>query len=78
MLKTVITPNENTYSLPIPPYYIGKTLEVLLYSSDEFFEIKIPSTNKKPSDFFCTLSATEGEKFQDYVTNSRSEWNRNI
>jgi len=78
MLKTVITPSENTYSLPIPPYYIGKTLEVLLYSSDEFFENKAPNANKKPSDFFGTLSATEGEKFQDYVTNSRSEWNRNI
>ena len=78
MLKTVITPNESTYSLPIPPHYIGKRLEVLLYSCDEFFENKAPSNSKKPSDFFGTLSAAEGEKFQDYVTNSRSEWNRDI
>ena len=77
MLKTVITPNESVYSLPIPTCYIGKTLEVLLYSCDEFFEDKAP-TGKKPSDFFGTLSATEGEKFQDYVTNSRLEWDRNI
>jgi len=77
MQKTVITPNKSTYSLPIPAHYIGKTLEVLLYSRDEFFENKV-SNNKKPSDFFCTLGVTEGEKFQEYVVNSRLEWERNI
>jgi hypothetical protein len=77
MLKTVITPSKGTYLLPIPAIYIGKTLEVLLYSSDEVFENKV-SKNKKPSDFFGSLCATEGEKFQDYVTNSRLEWDRNI
>lgn len=68
MLKTLITPNESTYSLPIPPHYIGKTLEVLLYSYDELSENKIPINKKKLSDFFGTLSVSEGEKFQDYVT----------
>ena len=77
MLKTVITPRENTYPLSIPSNYIGKTIEVLLYSDDEVVENKAP-TNKKPSDFFGTLSVAEGEKFQHYVTNSRSEWDRNI
>jgi hypothetical protein len=77
MLKVLITPKENTYLLPIPTNYIGKTVEVLLYSGDEVFEDK-SSTNKKPSEFFGTLSTTEGEKFQAYVTNSRLEWNRNI
>ena len=77
MLKTVITPSENTYLLPIPASYIGKTLEVLLYSGEEVFENKVHN-NKKPSDFFGTLSATEGQEFQKYVTNSRLEWDRNI
>jgi len=77
MLRTVITPKESTYSLSIPLNYIGKTLEVLLYSCDEIAEDKVP-TNKKPSDYFGTLSAIEGEKFQHYVANSRSEWDRNI
>ena len=77
MLKTVITPRDSTYSLPIPSNYIGKTLVVLLYSDDEVVEDKA-LTSKKPSDFFGTLSATEGEKFQQYVINSRSEWDRNI
>jgi len=77
MLKTIIVPNESVYSLPIPTYYIGKKVEVLLYSQDEFFENKT-SNNKKPSDYFGTLSASEGEKFQNDVANSRLEWNRNI
>jgi len=77
MLKTVFTPSENTYALPIPASYIGKKLEVILYSCDEVFESKTLN-NKKPSAFFGTLSITEGEKFQNYVTNSRLEWDRNI
>ena len=66
MQKIVITPNESTYSLPIPPCYIGKTLEVLLYSCDEFIEQEAP-TEKNPSDYFGTLSIAEGEKFHDYL-----------
>jgi hypothetical protein len=32
----------------------------------------------KPSDFFGTLSKKEGEKMQEYVTQSRNEWERAI
>ena len=77
MLKATITPRENAYLLPIPADYVGKTLEVLLYAVTEISDKKVQK-NKKPSDFFGTLSAGEGEKFKDYVTNSRLEWNRNI
>jgi len=77
MLKTVITPDESIYSLPIPSCYIGKTLEVLIYSYDEFSE-KNSQNKKKPSDFFGTLTLDEGDKFHNYVTNSRLEWDRNI
>ena len=77
MLRMTIIPYENTYLLAIPANYVGKQLEVLLYSSTEITENKVFNA-KKPSDFFGTLSATEGEKFQDYVTNSRLEWKRNI
>lgn len=33
---------------------------------------------QKPSDFFGTLDSEEGQKLQDYVLNSRNEWNRGI
>ncbi|MCL2417645.1 MAG: hypothetical protein FWD02_06940 [Bacteroidales bacterium] len=77
MQKTLIIPQESTYPLTIPAHYIGKRIEVLLYLSDELPENK-KTNKKKPSDFFGTLSASEGEKFQEYVSNSRMEWNRNI
>ena len=77
MLKMTITPFESTYLLPIPANYVGKTVEVLLYSAPEIFENKT-SNSKKPSDFFGVLSADDGNEFQNYITNSRLEWNRNI
>ena len=77
MLKELIIPQESTYTLTIPTNYIGKKIEVLLYSVDELLENKEPN-KKKPSDFFGTLSLSEGEEFQKYVTNSRLEWERNI
>jgi len=77
MLKTIITPRKSTYSLPIPAHYIGKMVEVLLYSTDEISENKKQNA-KKPSDFFGTLNISEGETFQKHVTNSRLEWDRNI
>ena len=77
MLKMTITPYENTYPLPIPVDYVGKTLEVFLHYATEPIVKKV-SNNKKPSDFFGTLSMEEGDMFQEYVMNSRLEWNRNI
>jgi hypothetical protein len=50
---------------------------VLLYSTDEFLENK-ETNEKKLSDFFGTLSVSESEKFQKYITDSRLEWDRNI
>ncbi len=31
---------------------------------------------KKPSDYLGTLSPEEGEKLQDYITQSRNEWTK--
>ena len=77
MHKMMITPQEEIYSLSIPSVYIGKTVELLLYPIGEVSK-KTELHNKKPSDFFGSLSVSEGEKFQEYLTNSRSEWDRNI
>ena len=77
MIKTVIIPQNDSYSLVIPKNYIGKKLEVLLYAFDELVEEKAIE-KKKPSDFFGTLSKEEGEKFHTYITKAREEWGRNI
>ena len=77
MLKEFIIPQKSTYTLSIPANYIGKKVEVLIYSIDELSENK-ELNKKKPSDFFGILSLSEGEEFQKYVTNSRLEWEKNI
>jgi len=77
MIKTVISPKKSTYPLPIPANYVGKTIEVLLYSIDEPVESKEKLT-KKPSDFFGSLSQEAGDKFHTYINQSRTEWDRNI
>ena len=71
MIKTVISPKKSTYSLPIPANYVGKTVEVLLYSIDELVETKKEKLTKKPSDFFGSLNQKEGDKFHTYVNQSR-------
>jgi hypothetical protein len=77
MIKTVISPKKSTYPLPIPANYVGKTIEVLLYSIDELAEIK-EKTAKNPSSFFGSMSQEDGDKFHAYVNQSRTEWDRNI
>ena len=76
MLKTLIMPCESTYTLSIPTQYIGKEVEVALCPVVKVSADKKP--NKKPSDFFGSLTVSEGERFQKYVANSRLECDKNI
>jgi hypothetical protein len=78
MIKTIITPQHNSYPLQIPENYIGKKVEVLFYALEEVMEEKQAITTKKPSDFFGSLSKEDGEQFQQYITKTRNEWERNI
>ena len=38
MIKTVILPQHNNYTLIIPDNYIGKEIEILFYALDELEE----------------------------------------
>lgn len=81
MIQTVVVPESNELHLILPLDYIGKNLNVICYSDEEVNNIvSFPNVNikKKPSDFIGTLSKEEGEKMQEYVIKSRSEWNRDI
>ncbi len=37
---------------------------------------KFLTNAKKPSDFLGTVSLEEGEKFQEYINQSRNDWER--
>jgi len=79
MIRTTIIPVTTNVYLSIPKEYIGKKVEVLLYTIEESEPSpSVGTSGKKPSDFFGTLSREDGEKMQAYITNSRNEWERNI
>ena len=81
MIQTVVTPQKTNFnmSVSLPKDYVGKEVHVLFYIDEE---VKTTTASllptKKPSDFFGTLSKEEGEKMQAYITQSRSEWERNF
>jgi len=77
MIHTTVTPSTRQVQFEIPNEYIGKELEIIAFAKGEGIGEKASST-KKPSDFFGSLSAEEGQKIQDYLTQSRKEWERDI
>jgi hypothetical protein len=78
MTKEIITPKEKSYLLPIPEKYIGKRVEVLLYSLDEISEDERAKTKKTIADFFGTISETAYRKLKTHTEQARQEWDRNI
>ena len=79
MVKTLITPSQTDVHISVPPNYVGRKLEVLLYPVDEITGILgEEKPKKKPSDYVGTLSQEEGEKFHEYLKEVRNEWDRDI
>ncbi|WP_316825737.1 hypothetical protein [Pedobacter miscanthi] len=78
MVRTIITPDKENISIDVPKAYIGKQIEVLVYAVDELKEMEKPK--KKHSDFRGSLNLTDQqyEEFQQYIIDSRNEWERDI
>ena len=80
MIQTVVTPQKTDFdmSVSLPDDYVGKQVHVLFYIDEEVKQTTASVLpQKKPSDFFGTLSKEDGEKMQAYVVQSRNEWERN-
>jgi hypothetical protein len=77
MIKTVVTPQKNSYSLTIPAHYIGRKIEILLYALDEISEEKT-TPKKSMADFSGILSDNEYQALKAHTEQARKEWNRNI
>ncbi len=78
MIRTLITPQQQNISILVPQNYIGKQIEVLLYAVDELIEeekIAMPNNAAKYKGIF---SKEEGEKFNQYLKQARSEWDRDF
>lgn len=80
MLRTTITPNNTNINIIIPPNYVGKEIEVLLYSVEELNENKnvLETKRRKPSDYAGAISKETAEELLKHVDQSRKEWERDI
>ena len=75
MVRTSITPQQTDFVLSIPPQYIGKKLEVLLYAVEEITEeISKPVTM---AQFRGILSRETAQDILHQAGASRAEWDLN-
>ena len=77
MIKTVVTPENNILYLTIPNKYVGKEVEVLLYSKDEVIQEKANS-KKIMADFSGILSDNDYQSLKTQTEQARKEWSRDI
>jgi putative transposon-encoded protein len=78
MIQATIIPQKTDVNFSFPKDYIGKKVHAIFYIEDEISQMPNAVPSKKPSDFFGTLSAEEGEKMHLHATQTRNEWDRNI
>ncbi|MDR2233011.1 MAG: hypothetical protein LBE56_07800 [Tannerella sp.] len=77
MVRTSFIPNQEVVELVIPNHYVGKKVEFLIYISDEL-ENPTPQKPMNASQFKGILNDTEVKSFNQYLTEVRQEWDRNI
>ncbi len=78
MTKTVVTPKNGSYNLAIPEEYIGKQIEILLYSLDEVAEERKAPAKKTMADFWGVISDETANKLQQHLKESRDGWEERI
>jgi len=80
MHRTILTPDTINVYIQIPEKYIGKNIEILVYSTDELKE-ESNATNqntKKPSDYVGCISKETAQDMLVHIEQSRKEWERDI
>jgi hypothetical protein len=73
MVRTIITPQNNTLSLTLPDNLVGRKVEVILFAIEEPEQL-VAETTMKPSQMRGFLSAATAEAMQQQVVQSRNEW----
>lgn len=77
MIRTVITPKNTDLHISIPKNYVGKQIEVLLYTTDEVKEKEEANFNNA-ARFKGLLTDKEAKKYHQYLKKIRSKWERSI
>jgi hypothetical protein len=74
MTDTIITQGKATISLPVPPEYIGRRIEVTFNLLDETEKPK-PKPEQKLSEMFRgVFSKEDAESFREHINKMRGEW----
>ncbi len=76
MTKTIITPENNTVLLRVPEKYVGKQVEVLMYTVEEADDTTHNGVTM--AEFEGVITKEEGQRLQEHIKKSREEWDRNI
>jgi len=77
MIHTTLIPNNEVVELVLPNHYVGKKVNFLIYVVDEIEQLKsVKPTNA--DQFKGILNAEEAKSFNQYLTTTRQEWDRNI
>lgn len=75
MIRTTLIPTENNIVLEVPEYYIGKTIEVLIFDTAEIHHKESEvSSPLKPSQLRGFLSQDSAKSLQQHIGQSRTEW----
>jgi hypothetical protein len=78
MVRTTITPENTDIHISVPQRFVGKKVEVLLYTIDEE-EPAAPTIPKNTmAKFWGVISAETGAELHKSATESRNEWDRDI
>jgi hypothetical protein len=78
MLETIIMPSDTNFLLSLPQQFVGKKIKILMYSVDEIIEPDVIEKPKKAAQFRGLFTKEEGILFNNYLNDSRKEWERNI
>ena len=78
MLRTIVTPYDNTICISIPSNYVGKKVEVLLYTSEEIKEDTAQVQKCNAARFKGIFTSEEADNYHQYLRKARQEWDRNI
>lgn len=76
MVKTVVIPSKGNISIDVPEDYIGKQVEVLLYTLDEVEAATTTPTKAGKFRGALNLTNAQYQDFQQHAKDLRNEWER--
>ena len=78
MIETTVVPQQTDILLSLPIEYIGKKVRILMYAVEEIVEKTAAKPKIKAADFKQLFTADESKRFNDYLEQTRNEWERDI